>query len=409
MKGKAVVVLHGLVRSRASMDSLCRYLREKGGYQVFNVEYPSTQDDMAEHARSLRHIIDNLDGIEEINFVGHSMGNIVVRHYLGDLARQDPLKQSANAAAADRRAKMRFRPVRHAGAAQPGRPAGRRRSPTTSCSRRSPATRASNSAAIGPSWKNAWPRPTFEFGIIAGGKGNDKGYNPLLPGDNDGVISVETAKLAGARDFVRRARAPLVHHGQRDRSSSTCSASCSTATSFPSNERHPLEKTRHADGELAMTGHTPSIARPRGRHRLRTRCGSASPSATPSGRSPARWKTTPAAARSKTPSGSAGWRPRRAWSCSSSGCRSILDGGESQKSLEARQFGQWLAETTGVPVEFFDERFTSVEAEQFLLAADMTRKRRKKRMDMLAAQIMLSAYLESLAGREEGGRVLYGF
>lgn len=71
-----------------------------------------------------------------------------------------------------------------------------------------------------------------------------------------------------------------------------------------------------------------------------------------------------------------------------------LDGGESLKSQEARQFGAWLGEVTGVPVEFFDERFTSCEAEQYLLAADMTRKRRKKRMDMLAAQIMLSGYLE---------------
>ena len=79
-----------------------------------------------------------------------------------------------------------------------------------------------------------------------------------------------------------------------------------------------------------------------------------------------------------------------------------LDGGESQKSGEARQFGAWLTETTGVPVEFFDERFTSVEAEQFLLAADMTRKRRKKRMDMLAAQIMLIAYLEG-RGAESAG------
>ena len=72
-----------------------------------------------------------------------------------------------------------------------------------------------------------------------------------------------------------------------------------------------------------------------------------------------------------------------------------LDGRESEKSREARQFGQWLGELTGVPVEFFDERFTSHEAEQFLLAAELTKKRRKKRMDMLAAQIMLSAYLES--------------
>jgi len=72
-----------------------------------------------------------------------------------------------------------------------------------------------------------------------------------------------------------------------------------------------------------------------------------------------------------------------------------LDGRESEKSKEARQFGQWLNEITGVPVEFFDERFTSHEAEQYLLGAELTKKRRKKRLDMLAAQIMLSAYLES--------------
>ena len=77
-----------------------------------------------------------------------------------------------------------------------------------------------------------------------------------------------------------------------------------------------------------------------------------------------------------------------------------LDGRESQKSQQARQFGQWLGEVTGVPVEFYDERFTSVEAEQALLAVDMTRKRRKKRLDKLAAQIMLSGYLESRGTRE---------
>ncbi|MBC8875941.1 MAG: Holliday junction resolvase RuvX [Planctomycetes bacterium] len=70
-------------------------------------------------------------------------------------------------------------------------------------------------------------------------------------------------------------------------------------------------------------------------------------------------------------------------------------GDESQKSLEARQFGAWLTEVTGLPVRYFDERFTSVEAERYLLGAQMTRKKRKKRLDMLAAQIMLAAYLES--------------
>jgi putative Holliday junction resolvase len=72
-----------------------------------------------------------------------------------------------------------------------------------------------------------------------------------------------------------------------------------------------------------------------------------------------------------------------------------LDGRESHKSIEAREFGRWLTETTGVPVEFFDERFSSVEAEHLLQSAELTSKRRKKRIDMLAAQIMLAAYLES--------------
>ena len=39
-----------------------------------------------------------------------------------------------------------------------------------------------------------------------------------------------------------------------------------------------------------------------------------------------------------------------------------LSGRESQKSIEARAFGQWLAEVTGLAVEYFDERFTSREA-----------------------------------------------
>jgi putative Holliday junction resolvase len=72
-----------------------------------------------------------------------------------------------------------------------------------------------------------------------------------------------------------------------------------------------------------------------------------------------------------------------------------LDGRESRKSLEARRFGQWLQDASGVPVVFFDERFTTVEAEDLLRRAELTRKRRKSRVDMLAAQILLTAYLES--------------
>jgi putative Holliday junction resolvase len=72
-----------------------------------------------------------------------------------------------------------------------------------------------------------------------------------------------------------------------------------------------------------------------------------------------------------------------------------LSGGESPKSAEARRFGAWLEQQTGTPVDFFDERFTSVDAEQLLQSARLTRKRRTARRDQLAAQLMLTAYLES--------------
>lgn len=70
-------------------------------------------------------------------------------------------------------------------------------------------------------------------------------------------------------------------------------------------------------------------------------------------------------------------------------------GDESPKSAEARAFGAWLQAVTGRPVRFYDERYTSVLAEQSLLDARLTRKQRKAKLDKVAAQLILAAYLES--------------
>lgn len=48
------------------------------------------------------------------------------------------------------------------------------------------------------------------------------------------------------------------------------------------------------------------------------------------------------------------------------------DGGESEKSIEARRFGRWLAESTGLPVRLFDERFTTSAAQDRLRSARMS-------------------------------------
>jgi putative Holliday junction resolvase len=71
------------------------------------------------------------------------------------------------------------------------------------------------------------------------------------------------------------------------------------------------------------------------------------------------------------------------------------DGREGQKAAEARAFGQWLAEVTGLPVCWWDERFTTVEAESALWQAGLTHRRRRDRRDRVAAQILLQAYLDA--------------
>lgn len=70
-------------------------------------------------------------------------------------------------------------------------------------------------------------------------------------------------------------------------------------------------------------------------------------------------------------------------------------GDESPKSIEARRFGVWLGALTSLPVGYVDERYTTRQAEALLGGARFTREQRKKRRDMLAAQIILTSYLES--------------
>ncbi len=72
-----------------------------------------------------------------------------------------------------------------------------------------------------------------------------------------------------------------------------------------------------------------------------------------------------------------------------------MSGDSSEMSEAAMQFGKWLSDATLVPVVWFDERYTSAIAEQILTAGKLSKKKRKERLDMLAAQILLTAYLES--------------
>ncbi|AMV40117.1 Holliday junction resolvase RuvX [Planctomyces sp. SH-PL62] len=70
-------------------------------------------------------------------------------------------------------------------------------------------------------------------------------------------------------------------------------------------------------------------------------------------------------------------------------------GRESESAVKARAWGAWLAETTGLPVFYYDERYTTVLAEDVLIEVGFSRQKRKGMRDMLAARILLQNYLDA--------------
>ena len=65
------------------------------------------------------------------------------------------------------------------------------------------------------------------------------------------------------------------------------------------------------------------------------------------------------------------------------------------------EFKERLVELVNVEVVLQDERRTTIEATNYMLEADISRKKRKKKIDSLAANIILQTYLD----REKGGKL----
>jgi len=76
-----------------------------------------------------------------------------------------------------------------------------------------------------------------------------------------------------------------------------------------------------------------------------------------------------------------------------------LSGTEGASAAMARSLGEEVADRVDIPVVYYDERFTSVQAEAALLEAGMRRRRRKENRDKVAAAVMLQGYLDREASR----------
>ena len=71
------------------------------------------------------------------------------------------------------------------------------------------------------------------------------------------------------------------------------------------------------------------------------------------------------------------------------------DGAEHEMARRARKFAAQLSGRFGLPIEFVDERLTSVTAEASLTAAGVAPRKRKARVDQVAAQEILQDYFDT--------------
>jgi putative Holliday junction resolvase len=75
-----------------------------------------------------------------------------------------------------------------------------------------------------------------------------------------------------------------------------------------------------------------------------------------------------------------------------------MDGTEGPAAKAAREFGEDVGRTLGLPVTWWDERLSTVTARQALIEGGARRERRKGLVDKIAAQVMLQHYLDAHPG-----------
>ena len=182
---ECVVLLHGLGRTAASMEELEEALRQ-AGYVTANIDYPSRSESIT--ALSTRVVAEGIGrcrkrGAERIHFVTHSMGGILVRLYLsrerpeelGRVVMLSPPNQGSEVAD-----ELRDNPVYQWFNGPAGQELGTEGLP----------------ARLGP--------VDYPVGIITGNEAAlwDLWFSRLIPGEDDGKVSVESARLEGMRDFL---------------------------------------------------------------------------------------------------------------------------------------------------------------------------------------------------------------
>ena len=187
---RTVILLHGLLRTAASMRKLQTYLTASLPYNVICFQYASTRGAIAAHAAALREVIGGLPDEPPLSFVGHSMGNIVVRHALADW------RDAGQSAVLNR-----IDSIVMLGPPNRGSSIARQLARTGVFG----LLTGRGGMELGPGWQQFERHlaiPHCPFGIIAGRLPSGILHNPLVDGAGDFIVSVEETRLEGAADFL---------------------------------------------------------------------------------------------------------------------------------------------------------------------------------------------------------------
>jgi pimeloyl-ACP methyl ester carboxylesterase len=182
---EAIILLHGLARTSRSMNKAAKLLAAYG-YQIINVDYPSRSAEISLLAQKyISQAVKQCDvkGVKKIHFLTHSMGGILLRHYLasqridrlGRVVMLAPPNQGSEVV--DKLGGWRlFYYLNGPAGLQLG--TGNNSVPNQ----------------LGP--------VGFELGVIAGSKTVNLLLSRLIPDINDGKVSLSRAQVAGMQDFI---------------------------------------------------------------------------------------------------------------------------------------------------------------------------------------------------------------
>ncbi len=182
--GEAVIVLHGIARSASSMATFAKRLEDRG-FDVLNVDYASTTyvlEELVEKIHPEIEVFLKAHHDKKVHFAGYSMGGLLIRAYLA-----------------------KYKPANLGRVVMLGTP--NHGSEVADFLRENWAYRkvygpAGLQLTTDQDYMAKFGLPDYEFAVIAGDRSIDPVSSNIIPGDDDGKVSIKSTHLEGEKDHI---------------------------------------------------------------------------------------------------------------------------------------------------------------------------------------------------------------